>query len=201
MVDNEIYEKVKKIIIDLLGSDEEKITPEARFREDLEADSLDLVELIMAFEDEFGGEISDEEAQITTVGQAVEYLQSSFIILTQIIDQRKGAVDPCLFVALVIAVWRGSRKQMSKLRITLVGFIMIFGILISACSGGNEQGEVINTPNSESQELDQGESSGEVGVQSQSGEGSVEETSVEGSAEQSITRGENPEDLPIMDGA
>ena len=57
--------------------DESKITLEARFREDLEADSLDLVELIMKFEDEFGGEISDKEAQeIKTVGQAVEYLHS-----------------------------------------------------------------------------------------------------------------------------
>lgn len=72
---SETQEKVKKIIVDLLGVDEEKIVPEARFREDLEADSLDLVELIMAFEDEFGGEISDEEAQnITTVGEAVKYL-------------------------------------------------------------------------------------------------------------------------------
>ena len=72
---SETQDKVKKIIIDLLGVDEEKIVPEARFREDLEADSLDLVELIMAFEDEFGGEISDEEAQkITTVGEAVKYL-------------------------------------------------------------------------------------------------------------------------------
>ncbi|NIT53151.1 MAG: acyl carrier protein, partial [candidate division Zixibacteria bacterium] len=50
--------------------DESKVTPEARFREDLEADSLDLVELIMAFEDKFGGEISDEDAQqISTVGE------------------------------------------------------------------------------------------------------------------------------------
>jgi acyl carrier protein len=72
---SETQDKVKKIIIDLLGVDEDKIVPEARFREDLEADSLDLVELIMAFEDEFGGEISDEEAQkITTVGEAVKYL-------------------------------------------------------------------------------------------------------------------------------
>lgn len=75
-VSNDVLEKVKVIIVEQLGVDEEKVTPEARFREDLEADSLDLVELIMAFEEEFGGEISDEEAQgITTVGQAVAYLE------------------------------------------------------------------------------------------------------------------------------
>jgi acyl carrier protein len=75
MDQKEIFDKVKAIIVDLLGVDEVKITPEARFREDLEADSLDLVELIMKFEDEFGGEISDKEAQdIKTVGQAVDYL-------------------------------------------------------------------------------------------------------------------------------
>ncbi len=71
----EIFDKVKDIIVDQLGVDEERVTMEASFRDDLEADSLDLVELIMAFEEEFGGEISDEEAQkITTVGQAVTYL-------------------------------------------------------------------------------------------------------------------------------
>jgi len=71
----EIFAKVKVLIIEQLGVDEDKVTLEANFREDLEADSLDLVELIMAFEEEFGGEISDEEAQeITTVGQAVGYL-------------------------------------------------------------------------------------------------------------------------------
>jgi len=60
-----------------LGVDEEQVVTEARFREDLEADSLDLVELIMAFEEEFEGEISDEEAQkITTVGEAVYYIDS-----------------------------------------------------------------------------------------------------------------------------
>jgi len=71
----EIFAKVKALIVEQLGVDEDKVTLKANFREDLEADSLDLVELIMAFEEEFGGEISDEEAQeITTVGQAVDYL-------------------------------------------------------------------------------------------------------------------------------
>jgi acyl carrier protein len=70
------FDDVKKIIVELLGVDEAKVTPQARFREDLEADSLDLVELIMAFEEKFGGEISDEDAQkITTVGEAVSYLE------------------------------------------------------------------------------------------------------------------------------
>ena len=74
---SDTYESVKNIIIDLLGADPDKITPEASFRDDLEADSLDLVELIMAFEDHFNAEISDEDAQsITTVGQAVSYIDS-----------------------------------------------------------------------------------------------------------------------------
>ena len=72
---SETYEEIKKIIVDLLSVDESKINLDARFREDLEADSLDLVELIMAFEDKFGNEISDEDAQkITTVGEAVKYV-------------------------------------------------------------------------------------------------------------------------------
>jgi acyl carrier protein len=71
----ETYEEIKKIIVDLLGVEEAKVTRTARFREELEADSLDLVELIMAFEEKFGGEISDEDAQkITTVGEAVDYI-------------------------------------------------------------------------------------------------------------------------------
>lgn len=75
MTKDEVFAKVKDIIVEQLGADESDIKMEASFRDDLEADSLDLVELIMAFEEEFGGEISDEEAQkITTVGQAVEYL-------------------------------------------------------------------------------------------------------------------------------
>jgi acyl carrier protein len=70
-------DRVKKIVIELLGVDSDRVVADARFREDLEADSLDLVELIMAFEEEFGGEITDEDAQsITTVGQAVTYINT-----------------------------------------------------------------------------------------------------------------------------
>ena len=74
---DEVFYKIKEIIIELLDVEEEKIVLTARFREDLEADSLDLVELIMEFEERFGGEISDEDAQkITTVGEAVEYVKT-----------------------------------------------------------------------------------------------------------------------------
>ena len=74
---SDTFNELKDIVKDLLGADESKITPEARFREELEADSLDLVELIMAFEDKFGTEISDEDAQkITTVGEAVAYIDA-----------------------------------------------------------------------------------------------------------------------------
>ncbi len=71
------FERVKALTVKLLGVPAEKVELAAKFRDDLEADSLDLVELIMAFEEEFGGEISDEDAQkITTVGEAVTYLES-----------------------------------------------------------------------------------------------------------------------------
>ena len=72
---SDTFNDIKTIIVDLLGVEEAKVTTDAKFREDLEADSLDLVELIMAFEEKFGGEISDEDAQkITTVGEAVTYI-------------------------------------------------------------------------------------------------------------------------------
>ncbi len=72
------FEKIRDIIVDKLNVDPAQVTMEARFREDLKADSLDLVELIMAFEDEFGGAISDEDAQkITTVGEAVKFLTAN----------------------------------------------------------------------------------------------------------------------------
>jgi acyl carrier protein len=72
---DQVFVQVKEIIVELLGVEADKVVPEADFRKDLEADSLDLVELIMRFEDEFHGEISDEAAQsIQTVDQAVKYL-------------------------------------------------------------------------------------------------------------------------------
>jgi acyl carrier protein len=71
-----MFEQVKGIIVELLGVSEEDVKPEARFREDLGADSLDLVELVMELEERFGSEISDEEAQqIKTVGDAVKYIE------------------------------------------------------------------------------------------------------------------------------
>jgi len=70
--------KVKEIIINELGVDPEKVTSEASFVEDLGADSLDTVELVMAFEEEFGVDIPDEDAeQMRTVGDAVKYLQEN----------------------------------------------------------------------------------------------------------------------------
>ena len=71
----EILNKIQEITADRLGVDESDVTPDASFREDLEADSLDLVELIMELEEQFGMEIPDEEAEkITTVDEAVEYV-------------------------------------------------------------------------------------------------------------------------------
>jgi acyl carrier protein len=71
------FEQVKQIVVDLLGVEPEKVTREARFREDLEADSLDLVELIMEFEERFGETVSDEDAQqLRTVGQVVDYVEA-----------------------------------------------------------------------------------------------------------------------------
>ena len=74
---DEAVERVRGILVEQLGVDEEQVTEDASFQADLDADSLDLVELIMELEDQFGLKISDEDAQqIATVGQAVEYVVS-----------------------------------------------------------------------------------------------------------------------------
>ena len=73
----DVADKVKKMVADHLGVEEAKITDEANFIDDLGADSLDTVELVMAFEEEFGSEISDSEAEkILTVGDAVKFIES-----------------------------------------------------------------------------------------------------------------------------
>ncbi len=72
-----VLERVTKVVVDRLSVDESKVTAEASFREDLGADSLDVVELVMELEDEFDMEISDEDAEkIATVGDAVKYIES-----------------------------------------------------------------------------------------------------------------------------
>jgi acyl carrier protein len=73
-----VAEKVKSIIVEQLGVDEDEVTLDASFTEDLGADSLDIVELVMAFEEEFGIEITDEEAEkISNVREAVDYIQNN----------------------------------------------------------------------------------------------------------------------------
>ena len=75
---SDVGDKIKKIIIDHLGVDASKVTEEASFIDDLGADSLDTVELVMAFEEEFGAEISDSEAEkILTVGDAIKFVENN----------------------------------------------------------------------------------------------------------------------------
>lgn len=74
----DVFERVKEIIVEQLDVEEDKVTMEASFREDLEADSLDVVELVMELEDEFDLEIADEEAEkIKTVGDAVKFIEEN----------------------------------------------------------------------------------------------------------------------------
>jgi acyl carrier protein len=75
---SDVSDKIKKIIVDHLGVDASKVTDEASFIDDLGADSLDTVELVMAFEEEFGAEISDSDAEkILTVGDAIRFVENN----------------------------------------------------------------------------------------------------------------------------
>lgn len=78
MSDQSIEQKIKKIIVEQLGVNEDQVTPEAKFIEDLGADSLDTVELVMALEEEFGSEIPDEEAEkLISVGDVIRYIEET----------------------------------------------------------------------------------------------------------------------------
>ncbi len=75
---SDVVDRVKKIVIDRLGVEEAEVTLEASFKDDLGADSLDVVELVMELEDEFDIEISDEDAEkVTTVGEVVKYIEAN----------------------------------------------------------------------------------------------------------------------------
>ncbi|TGB00252.1 acyl carrier protein [Sporolactobacillus shoreae] len=77
MAESDVLERVKKIVVDRLGVDEADVKPEASFKDDLDADSLDIVELVMELEDEFNLEISDEDAEkIQTVGDVITYIEN-----------------------------------------------------------------------------------------------------------------------------
>lgn len=76
MADKSVQDRVKEIIVEQLGVNPDQVTPEAKFIEDLGADSLDTVELVMAFEEEFGSEIPDEDAEkLQTVGDVIKYIE------------------------------------------------------------------------------------------------------------------------------
>ncbi|HUJ71923.1 MAG TPA: acyl carrier protein [Verrucomicrobiae bacterium] len=76
MAEKSVADRVKEIIVEQLGVNPDQVTPEAKFIEDLGADSLDTVELVMAFEEEFGAEIPDEDAEkLQTVGDVVKYIE------------------------------------------------------------------------------------------------------------------------------
>ena len=76
MADKSVSDRVKEIIVEQLGVNPDQVTPEAKFIEDLGADSLDTVELVMAFEEEFGAEIPDEDAEkLQTVGDVIKYIE------------------------------------------------------------------------------------------------------------------------------
>ena len=93
MAEKTIEQRVKEIIVEQLGVNPDQVTPEAKFIEDLGADSLDTVELVMAFEEEFGAEIPDEDAEkLQTVGDVVKYIEDTRREVSCVRDSIAGAV-------------------------------------------------------------------------------------------------------------
>ena len=89
-----VFDRVKKVVVEQLSVEESLVTPEASFTADLGADSLDTVELVMAFEEEFGCEIPDEEAEkIATVQDAVNYIEANSQFRKKYIDKYEGHIE------------------------------------------------------------------------------------------------------------
>jgi acyl carrier protein len=106
---SKLEERVKEIIVEQLGVNAEQVTPEASFIDDLGADSLDTVELIMAFEEEFGAEIPDEDAEkLTSVGKVLEYLAGKGFDKEYILPPQKAGAGVCdaapVFLCRLLAV-------------------------------------------------------------------------------------------------
>jgi acyl carrier protein len=96
MADKSVADRVKEIIVEQLGVNPDQVTPEAKFIEDLGADSLDTVELVMAFEEEFGAEIPDEDAEkLQTVGDVVKYIEDRGEKYTQTTEPRPSPDIGC----------------------------------------------------------------------------------------------------------
>ena len=110
------FDKIKEVIIDKLGVEEDSIKPEAHFVNDLGADSLDTVELIMEFEEEFGVEIPDDDAEnITTVGSAVDYIEKNHVEKPAVdyVEEAKKLSDDPILAEVLADSHRTMREQMA----------------------------------------------------------------------------------------
>ena len=122
----EIKSKIKKIVADHLGIEEEKVTEEASFIDDLGADSLDTVELVMAFEEEFGSEISDSEAEkILTVGDAIKFIESKSINFIKKNKMTHGRDNIMVILSSPSGVGKTTLTKKSNKNINLLKFLFL----------------------------------------------------------------------------
>ena len=129
---SEIQDQVKKIVVDHLGIDDSKVIPEAKFIDDLGADSLDTVELVMAFEEKFGIEIPDDAAEtIQTVQNAIDYIESKMIKLDIHVNKKK--VDALSQILHKDNSYRRSRELIENLKKLIPR--QNFEITIQGCIG------------------------------------------------------------------